>query len=225
MWLDDNKRETYLKFVTDKRLYRMIDVIDTRTNYISLVLENLYQPHNASAVIRSAEALGIQTINVIEYENKFTPSLKITNGTEKWISINRYKTVEECFQSLRESGYRILYADPNEENHYLDEIDLDKKIALVFGEEKPGLTEKAKKLADAGFRIPMFGFVQSFNISVAAGISLFTLRTQLEKSVGKSIFLSDEEKAHLLEEWMIKYTPYGMYILSTTNHQSSTKES
>lgn len=199
----------YLReFVTEDRWQTINEVIENRTRYLTVVLEDIYQPHNASAVLRSCDCFGIQDVHIIENKNEFDPNKGVTIGADKWISLNSYSepgknNTRECYQKLREQGYQIIATTPHENDVNIDEVELDQKTALVFGAELTGLSDYALEHADGFAKIPMEGFSESFNISVGAALCLYELSTRLRKS-DFSWQLTDEEKLDLQDEWLEK---------------------
>jgi tRNA (guanosine-2'-O-)-methyltransferase len=179
---------TYLKeFISDSRWERINEVLDKRTDHITVVLEDIYQPHNASAVLRSCDGFGIQDVHVIENNNEFDASSQITIGADQWLTINRYNTskhdnVSDCFNTLKSNGYQIIATTPHEDDSNLNELDISKPTALVFGTELEGVTDQVMDQADGFVKIPMYGFSESFNISVSAAICLYDLTTRLRSS-------------------------------------------
>ena len=178
----------YLKdFVTENRWQRITEVLKKRTRHLTVVLEDIYQPHNASAVLRSCDCFGIQDVHIIENRNEFDPNQGITIGADQWISIHSYNesgvnNTKRCYEHLREQGYRIIATTPHEDDVTIDELPVDQKTALVFGAELKGLSDYALENADGYARIPMVGFSESFNISVGAAICLYEFTTKLHKS-------------------------------------------
>ncbi|HEX6981523.1 MAG TPA: RNA methyltransferase [Balneolaceae bacterium] len=196
------------EFITAERWETLQEVLESRTRYLTLVLEDIYQPHNASAVLRSCDCFGIQDVHVIENKNEFDPSKGVTIGADKWISLHSYNQAKQnntrrCYDHLRKEGYSIIATTPHHNDVTIDEIPLDRKTALVFGAEYTGLSEFAMEEADGYAKIPMEGFSESFNISVGAAICLYELSTRLRKTK-KNWQLSDDEKADLQFEWLKK---------------------
>lgn len=174
---------TYLEtYITPERLKRFNDVLSERTNYITVAIEDVFQMHNASAVIRSCDVFGIQNAHIIE--NRFGERLdkNIAMGAQKWVDIERYSNAESCIHHLRNDGYKIIATTPNIDATHLQDFKLDQKIALFFGTEKEGLSPKVLEQADGYLKIPMTGFSESLNISVAAAILLYNLTLQLKSS-------------------------------------------
>ncbi len=191
-------------YLTDNRKQLFSQVIQYRTRHITVVLEDIYQPHNASAVLRSADLTGIQDIHIIENRNQYEVNPEVAMGSSKWLNLIKYNDSEEntlkAYDALRKQGYRIIATTPHTEDKNLDEISLDGKMALVFGTELKGLSETAIQNADEYLRIPMYGFTESYNISVSAALTLFTLTEKLRKSE-ISWQLSEDEKLDILLEW------------------------
>lgn len=194
------------EFATSERLKRFNEVLANRTRYITVVLEELYQEHNASAVLRTCDCFGIQDVHVIEGKNSFNVNDSIAMGASKWLSICKYKTSEvmltETILELKQKNYRIVATVPDSAAVPLDKFDLQKgKVALLFGTELNGLSEESKSNADEFLYIPMAGFTESFNISVSAGIILHFLTQQLHKSQ-LAWKLNEDEKDELILNWL-----------------------
>ena len=195
-------------YMTDERRETFERVIANRTRYISVVLEDIYQPHNASAVLRSCDSFGIQDIHVIEKRNRYRVSRDVALGSDKWLTLTRHTgktatTTSVCNQ-LRDKGYRIVATTPHESGVDVEDFDLEKgKVALLFGTELEGLTREAVECADEFLRIPMYGFTGSLNISVSAAIILHYLTGKL-RSGNIDWKLEEEELTDLKLEWLHK---------------------
>ena len=207
--IPDQKLIDYFKtFVTPERLEKMECVLSRRTRYITVVLENIFQPHNASAVLRSCDGFGIQDIHIIENSNTYRVNPGVSLGTSQWLTMYKYSEKETntltAIENLRENGYRIVATSPHRQDKDLEEFNLEKgKTALFFGTEMHGLSEDIMKNADEFMKIPMHGFVESFNISVSCAVSLQSLSHRLRNS--KIPWeLSRLEKEKVLLEWMRK---------------------
>lgn len=192
--------------ITDERLELFEKNLRNRTKYLTIVLENIYQPLNASAVLRSADCFGVQDVHVIENYNEFLPDREVAMGSSNWLTIKRYNQEENntvhCIKHLKDQGYRIIATVPGKNVQSLDSIDLSKgKFALLFGTEMEGLTNEAQEMADELVTIPMYGFTESFNLSVSAAICLYQLRTKLEKS-NLDWKLNEEEKDQVMLQWL-----------------------
>ena len=200
-----------LSFTTANRRERMNSVLNLRTRYLTVVLEDIFQPHNASAVLRSCDGFGIQDVHVIENQNRFSPNKEVDMGTSQWLSIFRSSPsikggncTEDTLLKLKSKGYRIIATTPHSDDTNLEEFDLGRgKAAIVFGTELDGLSDTAMSCADEYLKIPMHGFVESFNISVACALVLHHLSWKLRASEF-SWKLSEGEKKDILLSWLRK---------------------
>jgi tRNA (guanosine-2'-O-)-methyltransferase len=192
-------------FITENRRQRFEEVIAFRTRHITMVLEDIFQPHNASAVLRSCDCFGIQDVHIIENKNKYHINPDVALGASNWLSLHQYNQNENntqaCITALKKKGYRVMAASPHKNDCSLDTMDLNKKTALLFGTEMSGLSEEALQQADGFFKIPMFGFTESFNISVSAAISLFAVTDRLRKST-INWKLGKDEEIDIKIEWV-----------------------
>ena len=168
--------------VTPNKVEKIDTALRNRTRHVTVVLEDLFQEHNASAVVRSTECFGLQDLHVIESRNTFNLNSGVDMGSSKWLDINQYKTTEQCYASLKARGYRIVATTFHPDAQSLPNLPLANKLALVFGTEYDGLTEYALEHADEFMTIPMYGFTQSFNVSVSVAISLYQITSSLHSS-------------------------------------------
>ncbi|MDX2174270.1 MAG: RNA methyltransferase [Bacteroidota bacterium] len=193
------------QFISDKRKERFDEVIKHRTNHLHIILENLYQAHNASAVLRSAESFGIQHVHFIENKNSLKISVDVAMGSSNWLSIHRYNSNEnntkQALTELKNQGYRIVATTPHTNACTIENLPVDKKLALVFGTEIDGISETVMEMADEFVKIPMYGFTESFNISVCAALCMYELTTRIRKKVPNH-FISEEEKTDVYLEWL-----------------------
>ncbi len=189
----------------DSRNELMDKVLAERTRYITVGLENIYQPHNASAVLRSCDCFGVQDVHIIEnsYQYEFNPHVSL--GAAQWLTLHRHNVLDNntpaCINRMKQEGYRIVATTPDPKAVSIQDFDVSKsKFALLFGTEKFGLTDEACSLADDFIRIPMYGFTESFNISVSVSLCLFhfTERIRAEKINWQ---LSHEEQTDIYLEW------------------------
>jgi len=205
---DNYKKDLYdflSGFITDQRKKKFEEVIRLRSRYVTVAVEDVYQPHNASAVLRSAECFGVQDVHIIENKNKYKPSEDISLGSHKWLSLQRHSKAEDnttaCINELRKNGYRIIATTPHKDDCLVSELDLTKgKVALFFGTEIDGVSQTILKAADEFVKIPMFGFTESFNISVSAAICMYELMQRLRSSE-VNWQLSEEEMIEIKLEW------------------------
>ena len=207
--LDINtKLLTYLEgFVTDKRKNLFRNILQDRTRHFTVVLEDIYQQHNASAVIRSCDIFGIQDVHVIENKYKSKVSRHIAKGSQKWLTFNRYNEDKnntiDCLENLKSKGYQVIATTPHNDSCVLHDFDITKKSAFVFGVEKAGVSDDVMKNADGFLKIPMVGFTESLNISVAAAIVLENLSHKLRNST-LDWALTVEEQQILYASWIEK---------------------
>ena len=190
---------------TGKRVNKITSVINTRQKSLRVVLENIHDPHNVSAIFRTCDAVGVNNVCLVYYIEKFPKIGKKSSASAfKWVERIKYKSVAECYNKLREEGFLIYASALSENSKRLYELDLTKKIAIVFGNEHRGISEDAVKLADEKFAIPMYGMVQSLNVSVAAAVVLYeALRQRLRKGMYDSSEYSKEELEMKIKEWTI----------------------
>ena len=160
--------------VTPERLGRIDDVVQGRTDSLVLVLDSLTDPHNASAVLRSADAFGVQTVHVIVGELGFRASKGVSKGTHRWLDVVRYGSAEACARRLKKDGYALYVATMDADKRPEDLHDT-RRLAVAFGNEHQGVSAELRSLADGTFAIPMRGFVESLNVSVAAAITMQAL--------------------------------------------------
>ena len=204
-------------FINGERRERLREILRQRTRHITVVLEDIYQPQNASAVLRTCECLGIQEIHVIENHHEYRLNPAVVQGASKWIELVKHNRAGEdntraCIEHLRTRGYRIIAMDPAPEGKTVEQLDVSNKLALCFGSEEPGLSAALKDLADETVRIPIHGFTRSYNLSVSAGISLYTLVTTLRNS-GVIWQLGAGDATDLYIKWLAQSTPSGQQLL------------
>ena len=186
--------------LTDNRKERFLQVLSKRTNHFTIAMEDIFQLHNTSAVMRSCEVFGIQQLNVIE--ERYTKSIdkEIAMGAQKWVDVNRFNSNTSCISDLKSKGYQIIATTPHENDCDLDDFDISKPSALFFGTERDGLSEEVIKNADGFLKIPMAGFTESLNISVSAAIIIQNVMNRLHKS-SINWHLTDEEILEKRMQW------------------------
>lgn len=174
---------TYIEdFITEDRQQRFLDILQSRTKHFTVAIEDVFQLHNTSAVMRTCEVFGIQELNVIEERFGKDIDKEIAMGAQKWVDVNRFDSTVACITSLKEQGYRIIATSPHNDSCLLDEFDINQPAALFFGTEKSGLSEEVIKAADGFIKIPMAGFTESLNISSSAAIIIQHLTNRLRQS-------------------------------------------
>jgi len=176
----------YLEFLenilTENRKERFLNVLKNRTRHFTVAVEDVFQMHNTSAVMRSCEVFGIQELNVIEQRFGKRIDKEIAMGAQKWVDINAFDSITGCLDNLQSRGYQIIATTPHEDDCLLEDFDISKPCALFFGTERDGLSEEIIKRADGFLKIPMVGFTESLNISVSAAIIIQNLTERLRKS-------------------------------------------
>ena len=199
----------FAQFISEHKKTFLEKVLEQRTRYITVVLEDIFQSQNASAVVRTCECMGLQDVHVVESKSSYLVNKKVIKGANKWIDLIRYKSkgannIEECFKSLKEKGYRILVTEPDANGSSIDEISVtDQPLAIVMGNELDGASKYALEHADIKVKIPMYGFTESLNISVSAAICLNTLIPKLRQSTA-AWQLTSSEKEFIRLQWYRK---------------------
>ncbi len=194
------------QFVSDRRWQRMRKVRQYRTRQLTVVLEDIYQPHNASAVLRSCDCFGVQDLHVIENINGFEPNPDVELGASKWLTIHRYRdepgdNTSCCLESLKRQGYRIAATSVSPSAVSLPEVRVDEPMAVCFGNEEEGLSQTVDEYADMHITIPMYGFTQSFNISVSAAVCMYELSERL-RTERDDWGLGEEEGLRVELQWL-----------------------
>ena len=184
----DYKFIDYLEqFVSEKRRNKFKEVLENRTRHFTVAIEDIFMPQNASAVVRSCDVFGLQDVHIIESKYKFYASNHIAKGAQKWLDFSVYKEKDnnntlDCIANLRSKGYKIIATTPHNDSCLLQDFDITEKAAFFFGVEKEGLSKDVMDNADGFLKIPMVGFTESLNISVAAAIILQNQTEKLKKS-------------------------------------------
>ena len=192
-------------YVTQRRRRRIDAVLAQRTRHVALVLEDVYQSHNASAVLRSCECFGVQDVHAIEGRNAYTVNEEVAQGAGGWLTLIRHRatdgeSIHTCCRGLRNSGYRLVAATPGDDAVPLGELGVESRLAILFGTEEEGLSPAALEEADVRTTIPMFGFTESFNVSVSAALILRDV-TERIRALDAPWQLTREEKLDLKIEW------------------------
>ncbi len=212
MQIEDKKLRAKLiegleQFVTDERKERLLSVLDNRTRHITVVLEDLYQTQNISAVMRSCECYGIQDAYIVENRNTFEIHKDISMGADKWLTLHHYPhsehNVKQCIDDLHARGYTVIATLPDEKRTTIMDLPVERKTAFLFGTELTGLSEEAVRYADGAALIPMYGFTESFNISNSAAIILSHFSERLRHSE-VDWKLTPDEREELYFKWLQK---------------------
>lgn len=198
---------TYLEsFVTPERRAKMDAVLAQRTRHLAVVAEDFYDPHNASALLRTCDGFGIQDVHIVENFNTFKARVGPASGATKWLTLHHYGESQQdntlaCAQKLRSQGYLLVATSPHINALSPEALPLDQKLAIIFGSERYGVSERSLATADFQLKIPMSGFVESLNVSVSAAVCLYTLTRRL-CSLDVAWQLSDREKLQLRLTWL-----------------------
>lgn len=210
--------EEFAHYITAERREKIERYSPERTRYVASVLENMYQGHNISAVLRTSDCFGMQDVHIIEDKHRYNVNEDVAKGAAQWLSLHHYysqngeNSTETCYKKLRADGYLIAATTPHRNDMLIDEMPLTQKVALVFGTEQHGLSDYALENADYYVKIPMYGFTESFNISVCAGISFYEVTRRLRQSA-INWRLSEEELIDLQLEWLGRTTHRTEQIL------------
>lgn len=208
MNLSENQKkqllEKLLSFISDHKNQLFDQIIHNRTRFLTVVLEDIYQPQNASAVLRTADCFGIQDVHIIENRNEYMINPEVALGASKWLSLHRYNQKEnntlEAINNLKKKGYRIVATMPHRNDVMLPDMDLNQKSALFFGNELNGLSDLVQTHADLFVKIPMYGFTESYNISVSAALCLQQLTGKM-RSTHIDWKLNESELLDVKLEW------------------------
>ncbi len=208
MNLSENQKkqllEKLLSFISDHKNQLFDQIIQNRTRFLTVVLEDIYQPQNASAVLRTADCFGIQDVHIIENRNEYMINPEVALGASKWLSLHRYNQKEnntlEAINNLKKKGYRIVATMPHRNDVMLPDMDLNQKSALFFGNELNGLSDLVQTHADLFVKIPMYGFTESYNISVSAALCLQQLTGKM-RSTHIDWKLNESELLDVKLEW------------------------
>jgi tRNA (guanosine-2'-O-)-methyltransferase len=190
--------------VSETRRANIEAVLDRRTENVAVVVEGMVDLGNVSAVMRTADGFGVQKVHAIDTATKYKRSKRITQGADKWVDRYRWESTKECFDQLRKDGYRIVAADVGDGAAPAWDTDLTRRCALVFGNELEGLTTEARHGADEVITVPMGGFTESFNISVAAAVVLYEVMGQRRKRNASQGDLSVEARDRIRAVWYAK---------------------
>lgn len=218
--MDPQQRQALINylstFITPHKIQLMHKVLQERTRHIAVVIEDVFQPHNISAAIRSAECFGVQDVHIIEQRHSFVPDVSVTRGSSQWVSLVHYNNKEinntaACFERLRAQGYKMAATSPHAKSYTISDVPLDEKLAIVFGTEDVGISDYVVQNADYHVVIPMYGFTESFNISVSVALCLYELTHRLRQS-SIDWRLSENETVEIYLHWL-RSTIRGSSIL------------
>ncbi len=196
-------------FMRDERRDKLNNVLDNRTTHFCVAMEDLFYERNSGAIIRTADGYGIQNIHVIEPRDSFKSKVTniISKGAEKWVTKTQHDDIKNgakmCIDELRSQGYQIVATTPHKDGHTIHDFDISKKSAFFLGAEKTGISDIVMEEADDYIAMPIYGFTESYNVSVANGILLHELINRLRNS-DIHWHLSEEERSDLFLDWTMK---------------------
>jgi tRNA (guanosine-2'-O-)-methyltransferase len=227
MSIDTLVLDEFYKIITPNKVEMFDRIAAQRTKYLTIALENIYQEHNASAVLRSCDCFGIQEMHVIEKGFQYSVQRDIALGAGRWVDLLNYNLgdnpTDDCFLHLRNKGFQIVATTPHTDSYMIHDIPIDQPLAFFFGTEHRGLSEEIINRADYHLKIPMFGFTESFNISVSVALVLQVIRDRLEKSELKWK-LSEEEQISLKIKWCRKILNGGQALENEFRKRLNQKE-
>ena len=214
-----NKEEILVelhKFLKPQRIERFEEVLANRTKHFTVAVENIFQSHNASAVMRTCDCFGVQDLHVIANHNEYELSKDVAMGAEKWVDMHSYykkeNNTQDCIDELKSQGFQIVATTPHTDDVLLPDFDVTKKSAFFFGTEISGLSDIVLDQADAFVRIPMYGFTESYNISVSAALVLHDVVNRLKKSE-VDWALSEQDLMDKRIDWAVKSLKSGPQVL------------
>jgi len=218
--LTDSQRSFLETLLSPERLDRLKSVLKQRLSCVTLVLDNLLDSHNMAAVVRTVESLGCQDLHVIEEDYPFDLSSRVTKYTHKWVSIHRYPDAPSCMDQLRSDGFRVYAAMVDNQSMPITEIEITahQPIAFVLGNEHSGVRPETLALTDGGFYVPMYGFSESFNVSVASALVLshaVTRRRQFLPCAHGT--LPADRAAKLYDIWLQKSVKNSQRLLKSVD--------
>jgi len=203
--IEDPRYEALLPFLSEERIARFERVLDQRTRHLTVVMENVFQSRNASAVMRSCDGFGLQDVHLIEDINPWVPNRGVSKGTNAWLTLHRYRSAADptaaCLDRLRRTGYQIAVTSPHVDGYDVTDLPIDRPVAVVMGTEWEGVSERMLAEADLHVAIPMHGFAESLNISVAAAVVIHELNRRLRELPRERWSLSEGEKRELRAHW------------------------
>ena len=200
-------------FVTAARLARMRQVLAQRLAWFTVVLDNLFDPHNISAVLRSCDAFGVQNVHVIESVETFKVNREISMRADKWLTLHRWRSFAECRTALKRRRFTLLATSVAADALPLDAAPCDRRVAVVLGNEHRGVSEATRAACDGVVTIPMHGFVESLNVSVAAALVIAGCAGRMRRA-GRQVLLSPRERSAVWNTWMRQQVKHPDQVLA-----------
>jgi tRNA (guanosine-2'-O-)-methyltransferase len=220
-----NERKALEPFLLSDRIARIEKNAELRTRNLVVVLDDVHDPHNQSAIVRSCDGFGLLELHVIENHPRFRCNKKVSQGAQKWLEIMRHRDSTSCATALNERGFELWVADPKAPSQPVDNLPWERPLALVFGNEHEGPSKAMRSHATGCFHVPMFGFVESFNVSVAVGIALAVGVRERLRRLGRHGDLTDEERQQLIAAWVRRSVRHADKILSQLTKASKATNS
>jgi tRNA (guanosine-2'-O-)-methyltransferase len=186
--------------LTEDRIARIDQVLAARLGSVVPVVEDTYDPHNAAATIRTTEAIGLGELHVVEVEHRFSIAGGITRGAHRWLELHRWGSVEAAAGALRGRGFRVFATLPGAP-HSIDDVDVTTPVAVVFGNEHAGMTPAAVAACDGAVGVPMFGFTESFNLSVTVALAMSRIAARRRAAIGSPGDLEERRRRELRARW------------------------
>lgn len=213
--VDDARRtlEVLRPYVSGARQRKIEEVLAARTRAVTVVLEDLVSDHNGAAVLRTADAMGLMEVHVIPLATGFRVSRKVALGAQKWLETRRYPSVQVAYAALRRRGFEVWASTVHGGAASIAEVPDERPVALVFGNEHSGLSDRASALADGCFRLPMYGFAESFNISVATSLALYDV-VQRRRQTNRLCPLSEEDQLQVRARWYARSVRASSQLLA-----------
>ena len=206
--MQNPKLQALLPYISQERLTKFDEALQQRTRRLCMVLENVYQSRNASAVMRSCDGMGVQDVHLIEDVNPWVFNRGVSKGTPSWLTLHRYSNIEDpataCVKALRKSGYKIAVTSPHVNGYEAHNLPVDQPLAVVMGTEFKGASECMLDAADYHVFIPMRGMAESLNISVAAGMIMHRIMENIRTLPPEAWQLTHHEREELLLDWALK---------------------
>ena len=207
--------------IVDKRCDRINEIIENRTYTVATVIEGLFNTGNINAVMRSAEAFGMPALHIIDHAGDYKKSERTSKGAEKWLDVHHWNNAVSCVKRLKSQGYKIITMELAENAVPIGDIDFTQPTAIVLGNEYKGITPEMHELADHACIIPMDGFMESFNISVAAALSFYHAREDRIRRQGFHGDLNESEKERLKAHYYLRTVKTGLGILEHKASQNA----
>ena len=216
--MQDDRYTLLSSFLTEARRARFEEVLNERMHWVTAVTEDLYDPHNISAVLRSCDGFGLQTAHIIEVNNPYRVSPGVAKGAAKWLDIERHQNTTDALRALKSRGFAVCCTTPHTDDTTPEDLPIDRPVALVFGSEGPGISEEARAEADYFVRIPMFGFTESYNISVAAALTLQTVTRRGRCASEIPWRVSPSDHPRILGDWASRTVKDAEGLLQRLRH-------